>query len=536
MDNLLRKVESDDIVIYKDQVFSQEILEKCREIHQALVSEKKLEGSFNDEKWIGNSDLRKFGIDFSIDEALYSQHIGKEFGISFTVMQTMLRCYVIYCHGLMIYNTLAKIRLKAIKDFLQEYKDPKYKVKHSELTTIEDFLCFIGTPDKQIETVLSNIRLVKESVSEQRKLSPIINYLVIENEINTLYRNGLDDSTFIKWFPIYIWVNITFILPLRATEMLVTPFNCLNRQGDDIYLKIRRTKLKGPGFKTVYYDVEKDYKVCTYKIPDMDVAKNIEKYIELTKSQKRRFLFMYDECSINNMFSLQAFNRLIEAFMTENIIGNHHYDFAKYATGIDEFEIITAGDSRPIAMANLYFQKSGEDICRQLADHINIDTSAHYYTNISETIWASSIVQLQKRLDNEWRKSNATYEAETSMAISTDRSVCMSPKRLRDEENLDDCIAEGHLSDCMGCKYYQPSEKELETFLENQKKKADDSSKRVIDFMNKTIKAKNQEQTLEDVFLSVQTEATRYRMGCNIKAKEKYSEWQEHHNTPKISF
>ena len=247
----------------------------------------------------------------------------------------------------------------------------------------------------------------------------------------------------------------------------------------------------------------------------------------LTKEQDRRFFFEYNELMINDMLSLQAFNRLVGEFVEENIIGNPKYDFAKYATGITEFEPVTAGDSRPIAMANIYFQKSGEDICRQLADHININTSSGYYTNISETIWASSIVQLQKKLDFESRYSKEQFERSNAIAIDTGGSVCVSQKRSQDEENLDDCIEQGHLADCMGCKYYRPSKQELESFMLTQKKKADDSAKRVIDFMNNTMSIKNKGLTLEEIFLSVQTDATRYRMGCNIKAEEKLKEWQK---------
>ena len=41
MDNLLRKVESDEVVVYTDQVYSIDVLNKCREIHQKLVDEGK---------------------------------------------------------------------------------------------------------------------------------------------------------------------------------------------------------------------------------------------------------------------------------------------------------------------------------------------------------------------------------------------------------------------------------------------------------------------------------------------------------------
>lgn len=525
MDNFLRKVESEEVIVYTDEVYSNSILDKCRKIHGGLVNEGKLEGCFSSDKWMGYSGVKKFGMEFALDAELYKKHIGKELGISEKLMKNMLRCYAIYCNGVYVYQTIAIDKISVIKDFLQRYKDKDFKLTITGITTVEDFLGFINTPDKQIEQITSNIRLIKNDNKTQRQLSPIINYLVIENEINSIYRNNPDEQVFKKWFPIYFWVNITFILPLRATEMLLTPKNCIYRENDKAFLKIKRTRLK-KGTRTVYYDVNKDYKDFTYEVPDTEVVRNIERYIELTSEQDRRFLFEYNELMINDMFSLQAFNHLIATFVEKHIIGNSRYDFARYATGVAEFEPVTAGDSRPIAMANLYFQKSGEDICRQLADHMNINTSSGYYANISETIWASSVIQLQKKLDYEWRFSRKQYERGEGTAVDIGESVCTSLKRLSDEENLDDCVEQEHLADCMGCKFYRPTKSELELFMTSQQKKADESAKRVIEFMNNTMSIKNKDITLEEVFLSVQTDVTRYRMGCNIKAEEKLNEWQ----------
>ena len=221
--------------------------------------------------------------------------------------------------------------------------------------------------------------------------------------------------------------------------------------------------------------------------------------------------------------------------MEERIIGSPRYEFAKYAAGIREFEKVTAGDSRPIAMANLYFQNTGEDICRQLADHVHIDTSSGYYTNISETIWASSVIRFQKKMEYERRYAQEMYE-KGELAAAGAHSQCLSEKHLSDPENLDDCTRQGHLADCMGCRFYRPSDRELSDFMEAQKKRADDGAKRVIEFMNSTLKAKKQDISMEELFLSVQTDASRYRMGCDISAKEKYNEWQEHRNSPKTCF
>lgn len=526
MNSFLKKIESEDVIIYTEQVYSTELLNQCRAIHKKLVEEGKIKGDFNSDKWMGYSGVKEIGLNFSLDSALYKKHIGKELGISETTIKNMLRCYAIYCNGIYVYQTISRDKINVIKSFLEKYNDNSFRLEEYEVATIIDFLGFINTPENQIDELVENIKLTKRRSKSQRKLSPIINYLVVENEINNIYRNNPDNQTFIKWFPIYFWVNITFILPLRATEMLLTPHYCISREGSKTFLTIRRTTLKKRK-RTVYYDINKDYKEFKYEIPDSVVVKNIEKYLELTNKQERRFLFEYSEDMINNMLSLQSFNRLIFDFMQEYIIGNPKYDFAKYATGITEFEMITAGDSRPIAMANLYFQNAGEDICRQLADHISINTSSGYYTNISETIWASSIIQLQKKLDFDWRESTKKYEQVSINPVSTGKSVCVSQKRVYDEENLDDCIEQGHLSDCMGCKYYRPSRLELDTFMNLQQKKVDECSKRIIEFMNNIMSMKEKESTLEELFLSVQTEGTRYRMGCNIKAEEELKEWQK---------
>ena len=535
MNNTLRQIETDEVVIYKSHTYSADTLKKCRHLHDGLVEAGKLEGEFEDDKWMGYSGIRRFGMDFSIDPESYKKHVGKEFGISLGTMKNMLRCYAIYCNGVYIYQTISRNKLGVIRLFLEEFPGKNCRLPEHSLIAIEDFLAFIGTPDAQIQGILNRIARARENQPGQRHLSPVINYLVVENEINSLFRSDPDEETFRKWFPIYFWVNITFILPLRATEMLVTPRDCLRRTEDGkVFLTVRRTCLK-KGSRTVYYDVNKDYKEFSYEIPDAAVAVTIEKYLSLTSGQERRFLFEYNELMINGMLSLKAFNYLLSEFMEERVIGNPRYDFAKFASGIQEFEKVTAGDSRPIAMANLYFQNAGEDICRQLADHVHIDTSSSYYTNISETIWASSVIRMQKRMEYESRDASERYRDGQMTAISS-HSQCLSPLRQADEENLDDCISEGHLADCMGCRYYLPSRTELEGFLKAQQKRADDGAKRVIEFMNSTMKAKKQEVSMEELFLSVQTDASRYRMGCDLSAKEKYSEWQEHKSSRKTCF
>lgn len=145
------------------------------------------------------------------------------------------------------------------------------------------------------------------------------------------------------------------------------------------------------------------------------------------------------------------------------------------------------------------------------------------------------MIRLQRRMDYGERYAREQYRRGELSSIPSGES-CTSERRLEDREDLYDCIKEGHLEDCMGCRYYRPSAKELAEFMEVQKKRADEGAKRVIEFMNNTMKAKGRDISMEELFLAVQTDACRYRMGCEIYAKEKYEEWQEHRNIRKNCF
>ena len=249
MNRLYEIVEYEEVKIYKEQVYNASSLQKCREVHKKLVSEGIIEGDFDSDKWIGYSGVKKYGIDFSLDSIGYNQHIGKEFGITIDTMKNMLRCFVIVCHGKYIHATIAQTKLGTVKEFLLKYKDKGFKLNKEEKAAIIQFLGFISTPENQIKQIISRIGSKKETTAGQRKLAPVINYLVIEDAIDQIYRDGCDDIVFKKWFPIYFWIKITFILPLRATEMLLTPKDCIYRENGKIFLKVRRTNLKGSGKK-----------------------------------------------------------------------------------------------------------------------------------------------------------------------------------------------------------------------------------------------------------------------------------------------
>ncbi len=531
MENTLRIIEAEDIVIYKDYCYGPKIIEMTKAFVSDLIREGVIvNGSFADDIWKCYSGVCNFEISFEFDKCSYEKHIGKEFGISFETMKQMLKCYIAYCTGEYVFKTLASDITNVIKSFLCNYKEKNFKLTSTELYHVEDFLAFINTPNYMIDEVIANIKKKMPKKYSARTLSPLIHYLVIENEINRLYNGNISDEEFLKYFPIYFWCNITFILPLRATEMMVTPYDCLEIHDEEIILKVRRTVLKG-GKHRVYYDVNKDYKVFSYHLREIintQVFKNIQRYQDMTKNHKRRFLFDYGVSFSNEMLSLSGFNNLIKMFMDEKIINNTQYEFAKMVSGINEFEYVTAGDSRPIAMANLFFQDAGADICRQLANHMTITTSEGYYTNISETLYYSSILQMQNKINKYSLDENIVSED----LILKDKFGCTSPKRLNDKSNIEDC--KGHYEDCFGCKYYSPTDKDIKEYMSERKKKFDGYVKKMQSVLASSNKIKGKDIDIEKLLLEVQTSGARYKESTDVYAIREANQWVERQNSQTI--
>lgn len=524
-DNILRQVDVDDaIVFYTDNQYSLSNRQKFLDVFQKLKDDKKILSEYNDTVWICSSGIKSFRIDFTYKGYAYKTHMERKCGINFTEMTDMLKCYAVYICGDFIFMTIAK-KIVSIKTFLTRFGDEEYSILETEKITIINFLNFIGIPEHQISMYMDQIPVVHTPRPQQRELCHLINYMAAESELTDMYSSAtLPDSEFLHWFPVYFWTHVTFVLPLRATEMLVTPYECLECRDGKIFLMVRRTMLK-KGKRTVCYDIEKDYKIFSYPIPESDITKNIRKYQELTRGHQRRFLFDF-EYSVNGILSLQAFNALLTEFISVKLQGNHKYDYAKFASGISEFSIMSAGDSRPIAMANLFYQDVGADICRQLADHIHISTSAGYYTNVGSTVLASSIMHLQRQLNRE----RQSMDLKINRAELQTGSSCGSPKNPFVTGDISDCIAEEKLEECLGCKYYTPTNEELSAELECRNEKLDNASKRIIECM---ANGKEITDKMDKLFLDAHTSITRYRVACNEVAKEKLRKWQRHKPTAK---
>ena len=232
------------------------------------------------------------------------------------------------------------------------------------------------------------------------------------------------------------------------------------------------------------------------------------------------------------MLSLDKFNELIEEFIVLHIVGNHKYDYARFASGIKEFEIVNAGDSRHLALSNMFCQGVDLDICRQLADHTDLTTTAGYCTNILNTLESSSIMKIQRELYNKELILHS-YEYRYPLTNQNHISCCSSPEQPHKTGNVLPCIKENHLETCIGCQYYTPSASELTKELETRRKKLLSASKTVVKCLIHKRDLKIDD--MDKLFLDAHAAVTRYQIACNEKTKEVKEKWLAQQNIQKMT-
>ena len=523
--NNVRQIESEDIIFYEEQRYKDIDKEEYLSVFDKLKADRILEGRYEDESWTAYTGIKSVCISFRIDVIAYASHLRKRINCPPDQFADILKCFALLMTGSYVFPTITE-RINLLVDFSEKIGDKGYRIDEEEAVVVQDFFTFAGIPMPEIEKMLMLVHQTPVKDRGVRKLAHLINYMAIASEIRDIYEAEISDEDFIKWFPIFFWTSVTFIIPLRATEMMVTPYDCIREENGELYISLRRTMLK-KHFHTVYYRVEKDYKIFTYRIPKTDVSEKIRKYQQLTKDHTRKYLFDYNYKTIHELMSVRMFNKLLEDFIKTYLVGNRKYDYARYASGVEEFDIVTAGDSRPIALANLYFQDVGLDICRQLADHVHLNTTYGYCTNVTNTIYASSIMQLQRRINKEKEKTErfeAYYRKQLSIQHADSSSAgCMSPKMPHITGDISDCISEDHVNECLGCRFYRPSQDLLEESLEKRKKDTQAACLQVLKQMSlkKTVK----EADFEKMFLEAYTAEHRYKTACDENAAQELEKW-----------
>ncbi len=463
-----------------------------------------LNNSFSDNIWVITNEVLSKEFKFIIPQTLFeserksNRHLG-----TFDDFVKVIKVYFVLELATTALDSLHK-RFNAFKKVLEytRFFNPTStgedvikgrkrlnRLNLQLLQTCLEILDFYPIPDTEelqeiYETTYQEIR---EEITtndrnkglNQRPLAEFQSLFYFDKLLNQFweYDATIEEKAF--YYPIYLWWKITNILPLRPTEFVLTPFDCLdkNDKGENI-LFVRRTNLKG-ATKDISHKLDLDYSIHEYSI-SKKLAESIKEYQDLVrKNGESEFLLSIKLHSFltgkqhyykSTNFGTKHLRTLLDWFYQKiiyekfgiTLYSKNHFSqkddvriFTEEEKLLEPNEIMMhqLGDTRHFSMVNLVLNDFNPILIKDFAGHDDINTSYHYFNHIGKIVKCMTYYKYQQlkkgviNLNDEFSLINQVN------LESIARGLNNKAKTKFKEVDLGRCYSEkfiaGDISDCM---------------------------------------------------------------------------------------
>ena len=473
---------------------------------EKLLSEEyqeSLNGTFEDDIWkMNNQNITVFlRFNYKKDEL---QKICTNRGIDYAQFIVYLKTIIALRIGTCHIDSLRGSVKYTIDEFCRsdgftKLTSPENKQHGQLLVHYLDFIVLLPFCNEEYiklcKKTLNAIRIENIELKRERKHPCVLNefksYFILSDVLDEFWRIG-NETLKNFYYPFYLFWKITTILPMRVTEFCVTPYNCLRREGNICYLKIRRSHLKGSSSiipKVHYYQIDKDYDTYEYEIPQW-MYEIINKYRILTKGYNHPYnlLFSVDfalsipgkelwTANHEKPFSSLELADMLKDFYINVLCGEYGYSVisedalkkrymnedGSYEMAGDEIMIVKSKHTRHLAMINLIMRGCNPVMIREFAGHAGEMTSANYYGNVSKTVRCTTKYLYDKSKNRRSLEKGfiqqETEENPLSLMINeqepfvnVDNGKCYSKRFLSGD--IYDCGSVG--GQCISCRYFIP--------------------------------------------------------------------------------
>jgi hypothetical protein len=395
-----------------------------------------LGGSFDDTEWKLSNEASNVTFSLLVFADGGNADAPGWTGVSESQYSECLKAYIALKLGDLSLSTLQNVA-NTLAPLVNVTADAAAGLTH-DITHIAEFLSLLPGDsvmrDRVVETLEERIQVYRHSsgADSRRVLAAFNSYLRFSDALSEFWGTA-DDEAKLFYFPVYFWWNLTSILPLRPTEFLLTPRDCL----DGNILTVRRTRLKGSG-GSVNYRVAQDYKLHRYEITPA-LAAELNNYLARTEHMpgtELDTLLRLEPHYTRLRMGVSKLNR----YYTYNHMRTCLAIFLAEAADSDCANTINLGDTRHLAMVSLIISGGSPSICKELAGHANIDISSHYYTNFSNLVECVTIGRFRKS-----KRSGAEFAGKPSYPLARPCNMV----RLTDGWCDSDALKNGEVGDCM---------------------------------------------------------------------------------------
>jgi len=471
-------------------------------------------GNFDDDEWGITNQFKKTTLRFLPNEFLFKKHAEKWLGCSYRNFVEAVKVYTVFN---MDSFTIRGIRGNIVRRLVKSVEKPC-----EELTADNQLVEFLKllpggeAKDLVVEDMEEQLMFMTEKHSDrnQRVLSDFTAYFGFNSALEAFWA-GADEQDRLFYFPLYFWWNLTAILPLRPTEFLLTPRQCLCTQNGEATLTIRRTMLKSRRMK-VHHNIDKDYILMKYTIPKK-LAQATQEYLTATSDLPLS--------TLNTLFVPKAhyayFGRDVASSSVYYSYQNLSYclrSFQDSVMNIDsDKDRVRLGDTRHLAMINLIISGGSPVICKELAGHEDVNISSHYYSNISKFIECATYEMYQKSKIGVSASIQNHRLPGIGATVTVNGGRCDSAAYV--SGSISDCIrsigVNGELGNCVSCPYFIDGKtgKYLllcDSKIAAQKKQVDEDSKYLIRMLEAVRKGRGYNEDIQSALLRLQHSSSCY--------------------------
>jgi hypothetical protein len=514
-----RRISDSNVSMIEMKEFDKEALNEAKERFELYKLQDVISNcNFEDASWtITNESLVK-RFNFKYSEIVFKKEVKtRELG-AYENFINAVKAYLLYKLENNALSTVCGISASFEKFFNEthflniEYLDVvrnKRLCSYSYYTNLRYLLEFLEFIDFEVDKEYSELLNYQNDAYftwieqnrdlNQREITDFESMFKFDEIIESFW-NTCSEQEKEEYFPIILWWKITTRIPLRVTEFVLTPYDCIRCTDDKYFIKLRRTRLKGERGKLISHKIEKDYRIEEYRI-NKEIYDLISSYKELVdkydfipsfygeKSDcigRRKFLlsrrayfnsrkFKATSLRANNMYFFTVVNLKFLFYMFCKEIVCNRFNMQLVAKGTDtseisnnQIEIIQLMDTRHFAFINLVLNDIEPLIIKKISGHKSVESSLHYYSHVEKFVkcytysMAKRIaVRSESNKDVSVIQSNVNFTDETHIKFNKifgedkvqfreiEEGMCSSQ-----QQNYSDCQRVNN--ECEICEFYHP--------------------------------------------------------------------------------
>lgn len=265
---------------------------------------------------------------------------------------------------------------------------------------LKDIIDFVDI-DKELRLSIESL-LNNKYESKKRRLPPFTEITLFHTALERLYEEwNIDEKR--KYYPLFLWWEITTVIPLRPREFCLIPIDCLISQNGNYKARLPRIKEKGKNGEEIFID----------EVPiSEDIAKYFLEYMELTKNYPKtsyllniemyiKSMGIYKTNFVNNQFYKGQLWNLINRFYQEIMCDKFGYIQEPFQR--KDNRRIQLAHTRHLAICNMFFQGFSPITIMKLSGHTSIYSQNPYRSHL--ILYAESrVIQLTEIYRRNLRK------------------------------------------------------------------------------------------------------------------------------------